>query len=222
LARTDQDAKTKLGLNQPTYQILQVNQRPIKPIDKERKMKKLAVVMFFMLMAVTFTGIRSAHAEEITCTGTLGAITVDNVLVPAGATCVLEKTRVQGTVYVENNATLRTNRARITGNVQGEGAKLVRVVLGTVGGSIQVVQGDKAFIDRVSIEGDILFDSNDQLLTAKNNIIGGNLRAFQNTGGVTISTNTIDGNLQCTGNSPAPTGGGNIVHGSKENQCANL
>ncbi len=33
---------------------------------------------------------------------------------------------------------------------------------------------------------------------------------------------TVDGNLQCKENQPRPTGGGNIVHGNKEDQCARL
>ncbi|MBW4556972.1 MAG: hypothetical protein KME59_13680 [Trichormus sp. ATA11-4-KO1] len=46
--------------------------------------------------------------------------------------------------------------------------------------------------------------------------------AFQNTGGLTIKNNRIDGNLQCKENRPAPTGGGNIVQGNKEDQCSRL
>jgi hypothetical protein len=41
-------------------------------------------------------------------------------------------------------------------------------------------------------------------------------------GGVSIISNTIDGNLQCKENQPAPTGGGNIVQGNMEDQCANF
>jgi len=48
------------------------------------------------------------------------------------------------------------------------------------------------------------------------------VQAFQNRGGVTISRNRIDGNLQCKANRPAPRGGGNIVGGNKEDQCARL
>jgi hypothetical protein len=59
-------------------------------------------------------------------------------------------------------------------------------------------------------------------MVAKQNQIGGNLQAVQNTGGVTIQTNRINGNLQCKENAPSPTGGGNIVQGSKEDQCASL
>ena len=53
-------------------------------------------------------------------------------------------------------------------------------------------------------------------------MVGGSVQVFQNSGGVAISRNRIDGNLQCKENSPAPTGGGNVVQGNKEDQCARL
>jgi hypothetical protein len=84
------------------------------------------------------------------------------------------------------------------------------------------VQGGSANITTVQVTGDILFDSNNAYLQATSNTVGGNIQAFQNTGGVNIADNTIDGNLQCKENIPPPTGGNNIVHGSKEDQCANL
>lgn len=42
-----------------------------------------------------------AFAEERTCRGALGAVTVDNLRVPQNATCKLNRTRVKGTVKVE-------------------------------------------------------------------------------------------------------------------------
>ena len=55
-----------------------------------------------------------------------------------------------------------------------------------------------------------------------NNEVNSDVQAFQNRGGVEISDNRIDGNLQCKSNTPAPTGGGNIVQGNKEDQCSRL
>jgi hypothetical protein len=164
-----------------------------------------------------------AHAEERTCRGTLGAITVDNVRVPQGATCTMQGTHVEGTIKVERNATLRASDVHVIGNVQAEGARSVNVTNGSfVGGSIQIVQGGGALVDSSRINFDILYDENGAKLTARSNRIGGNLQAFQNTGGVSISRNVIDGNLQCKANRPPPTGGGNIVQGNKEDQCRNL
>jgi hypothetical protein len=164
-----------------------------------------------------------ASAEERVCRGAIGAVTVDNLRVPQGATCTLNGTVVKGTVKVGRNATLRATNIRVIGNVQAENARNVIVRSGsTVGGSVQIVQGGAARILGSSITGDILFDDQAGALAANANRIGGNLQAFQNTGGVAINNNRIDGNLQCKENDPAPTGGGNVVQGSKEDQCADL
>ena len=168
-------------------------------------------------------GASAVSAEERTCRGTLGNITVDNLRVPEGATCTLYGTQVKGTIKVETNATLRAHRIVVIGNVQAENARTVNVdQQSRVGGSIQIVQSGSASILDTHVNADILFDDNSGRLVAKRNTIGGNLQAFQNTGGVTIARNTIDGNLQCKENNPPPTGGNNVVQGNKEDQCARL
>jgi hypothetical protein len=101
------------------------------------------------------------------------------------------------------------------GNIQAENAARVNVYAGSsVGGSIQIVQSGAADIQSVEIDSDLYFDDNNLFLNATNNPIGGNLQAFQNIGGTSITGNTIDGHLQCKENFPPPTGGGNIVKGS--------
>ena len=165
----------------------------------------------------------TAAAEERVCRGTIGARTLDNVRVPEGATCVLQGTYVKGTVKVERSATLRAERVRVIGNVQGENARRVTVVQDSrVGGSVQVVQGGGANVSDSRITGDILYDTNRAAVSALRNRVGGNVQAFQNTGGVEIRRNVIDGNLQCKANRPPPTGGANTVGGNKEVQCARL
>jgi hypothetical protein len=86
---------------------------------------------------------------------------------------------------------------------------------------VQLVQGGSASISQARINGDILFDDNVGPLLAHANVLGGNLQAFQNTGGVTLTNNRMKGNLQCKENEPAPTGGGNRA-ASKEDQCSRL
>lgn len=165
----------------------------------------------------------AAQAEERVCTGALGAVTVDNLRVPQGANCALTGTRVQGTIKVQRNAALNAAQVRVIGNVQGENARNVVVRGGSrVGGSVQVVQGQAATIRDSVVTQDILYDENRAALRAISNAVGGNIQAFQNTGGVQISLNRVNGNLQCKENVPAPTGGGNVVQGNKEDQCARL
>jgi hypothetical protein len=162
-------------------------------------------------------------ADDYTCTGYVGATSVDNLRVPQNAACTLVGTRVQGNIFVENNATLLAGEVQVDGNIQAENAFKVNVYPGSfVGGSIQIVQSGSSAIHGVDIDSDLYFDDNTGYLNAANNTIGGNLQAFQNTGGVSIISNTIDGNLQCKQNFPPPTGGGNVVYGSMEDQCVNF
>ncbi len=164
----------------------------------------------------------AAHAEETTCRGGLGAVTVDNLRVPQGATCTLNGTRVKGTLKVENYATLKATRINVIGNVQAENARSVQISSSTINQAVQIVQGGGASLTGNKIGGTLLYDDNNLRLVANNNTIDGDLQAFQNTGGVQLRSNRIDGNLQCKENRPAPTGGGNIVQGNKEDQCARL
>jgi hypothetical protein len=162
-----------------------------------------------------------AFAEERTCRGTLGAVTVDNLRVPQNASCTLNGTYVKGTIKVERNATLLARGVRVVGNVQGENAKSVNVTNASrVGGSVQVKQGGAATVEASRITGDIQYDANNRYLKANRNNVGGSIQVIGNSGGAEIFRNTINGNLQCKENRPAPTGGGNVVGGSKEDQCA--
>ena len=112
-----------------------------------------------------------AQAEERTCRGTIGAVTLDNVRVPEGATCTLDGTRVKGTIKVENRATVRVFQARVVGNVQSEDARRVVIRGSSVGGSIQHVQGGSAAIRNNRITGDVQMFSNDGAIAINGNRI---------------------------------------------------
>ena len=158
------------------------------------------------------------------CTGTLGAVSIDDdLIVPSGASCSLIGTVVEGNVLVGVEATLQASGVDIDGNIQADGQAAVNVGDDSqIGGDVQVEQGASAAVMSSVIGGNIQYESNTGALAAVGNTVGGDIQAFQNTGGVTISDNEVDGNLQCLGNSPAPTGGGNVVEGNKEDQCAGL
>jgi hypothetical protein len=185
-------------------------------------MRRIGLIGAIVASLVVVPG-TPASAEERACRGTIGARTVDNLRVPQGATCTLNGTFVKGTIKVQRAATLIATNVRVIGNVQGENAQNVVVKGGSrVGGSVQVVQGARAKVAFSGVNGDILYDENDGQLSVVSSRIGEDVQAFQNTGGVTISNNRIEGNLQCKANSPRPTGGGNVVHGVKQDQCKRL
>jgi hypothetical protein len=173
-------------------------------------------------VAVSLTVPAAAVADERVCIGAIGPETVDNVRVPEGATCMLDGTVVQGTVKVERGATLQANAVNVIGNVQGEGAANVVLRGSRVGGSVQVKQGGAAETSGTQVTGDIQYDQQTGALRVADNQVGGSVQVVANRGGIVIATNTIDGNLQCKENAPPPTGGGNLVHGNAEDQCAAL
>jgi hypothetical protein len=186
-------------------------------------MKRTVILALATTTTLSLSTAPVALADEFSCSGTVGRITVDNLRVPDGRTCTLNGTRVEGNIKVEENAVVYARGVRVEDNVQAENAALVSVTdESTVGGSIQIKQGGGATIVSVKVDGDIQFDDNTRPLRASGNRVGGNIQVVENTGGVRIDDNTVDGNLQCKENRPAPTGGNNIVKGSKEDQCRRL
>lgn len=163
-----------------------------------------------------------AAADERTCRGSLGAITVDDLRVPSGASCTLSGTRVQGSVEVGRGASLFARTVRVEGNVQGEGARTVQLRGATVGGSVQVKQGQGAEVLGSRISGDLQYDAMSRLLKANDNVVGGNVQVVGNDGGVRLYGNRIDGALQCKENRPAPVGARNVAGEGKEDQCRRL
>lgn len=168
-------------------------------------MKRLISVI--ATSGVLLTGVAiaapSAMAGERICRGSIGAVTLDDVKVPAGASCTLTGTTLKGNVKVEKGATLHTSKARVNGNIQSQGHKYVNVLDTRVGGSIQLEQGSA--------------------INLRRNIVNGDIQLFSNrTGTKYVYNNTVGGNLQCKSNTPAPVGSGNKVKGNKEDQCRRL
>lgn len=150
-----------------------------------------------------------AHADDRTCRSSIGTVFVDgSVIVPAGATCTLNGTRVDDNVLVKAGAKLVMRGGRAGGSIQAEDARRVEVLprdgaRTRVGGSIQLVNGrNGGEIRWASVNGDVQLFSNDGTFVVRRNIIGGN--------------------LQCKDNDPRPTGGANQVEGNKEDQCRGL
>lgn len=185
-------------------------------------MKKMFASIAIALVATAMTALPAA--ADTTCTGTIGATTIDdNVIVPADATCTLDGTTVDGNVLVGQRARLTVVGADISGNIQDDNSNAGAVeVRNSSTDNIQLDSGTSLTVRNTLVDGDLQFEQNRGPLVAHGNDINGNLQVNQNSGGATITTNRIDGNLQCQSNSPAPTGGDNVVNGSAEGQCSDL
>ena len=161
-----------------------------------------------LMIACVALGAAPAHADDTTCHGTIGAVSLDgNVIVPEGALCTLIGTRVDGNVHVQSGAALKAKGVRVGGSVQAEDHErvVVKALNGhrsQVGGSIQLKQGGGGRIAKTDVGSDI--------------------QLFTNGGLFVVEGNRVDGNLQCKNNSPKPIGGNNVVQGNKEDQCRDL
>jgi subtilisin family serine protease len=153
--------------------------------------------------AAAAVGIRADYFEgEYICTGALGPIIVDHVLVPEGQTCTLGRTRVLGNVKIETGATLNASYVNVDGNLQADKAASINVFHSTFRGSIQVKESGSVLLNEIHAQG--------------------NVEIYKTLNSSMMSNNTIGGNLQCKENVLAPTGGGNLVLGNKEEQCIDL
>ncbi|ANV90451.1 hypothetical protein [Picosynechococcus sp. PCC 8807] len=67
--------------------------------------------------AIGVFGLFPVLAQATQCKGSLGAITIGDLEVPSGATCILRQTTVRGDVVVQPRGTLIANGAVIQGNI---------------------------------------------------------------------------------------------------------
>jgi hypothetical protein len=191
-----------------------------------------------------------SRAADVLCTGPIGAVTVDNLIVPDNVTCTLNKTRINGSVELGLNSILIARGVTIIGNIQGDGAKTITItqagpstspISSQVGGNIELqnsgavtinagtsIAGDiisqkggaVTIVAGTRVGGDIILEEHTGLLIINSNSVRGSVQVSKNLGGARIRSNTIAGNLQCQDNLPAPTGALNTVSGNKEDQCA--
>jgi hypothetical protein len=160
---------------------------------------------------------------NVTCVGlTIGAIRLDSVIVPAGATCTLLGTMMNGSVEVGANARLIADAIGVTGDLKSDGAAELRVTgASSVGGSMQIQRGAFASVTGARVTGDIQLDAMQGPASLSANRAIGNMQVIGNLGGVTLTGNTMGGVMQCKENLPPPTGSGNVAT-LKEDQCLGL
>jgi hypothetical protein len=82
----------------------------------------------------------TSTARDLNCRGTVTG-TFANVVVPAGATCNLQGSTVNGNVLARERSRLLVSDTRVAGNIDGVAARTVQVKGGSVGGNIHVGDG---------------------------------------------------------------------------------
>jgi hypothetical protein len=146
-----------------------------------------------------------------------------DVEIADGTSCTFTNVRIRGNLTLGRGSTLVGMDLEVEGNIEGKAATRLTLTTSRVDGDLQFEEGGSVLVRQTVIDGDLQLESNNGSLHVEDNRIDGNVQVFKNRGGpFTISDNRIEGQLQCKENDPPPTGGGNIVDGSKEDQCRTL
>lgn len=152
-------------------------------------MKKFATA-FLMAFATILIAGADASAQDITCTGTIGAVQASTVTVPPGASCVLIGTLVSGDIKVQQGASLDARNVRVDGSVQADFANRVQIRNGSqIQGDVQIKNGVSGIVTRAVVVGNVEFEGNRGNLTVSFSDIEGELKVSKNFGVVNILSN---------------------------------
>jgi len=151
----------------------------------------------------------AATMSDTECDGTIGRRTVERVVVPNGATCRLNGTRVRQDVVVGPGGSLITHGARILGAVQAtHGPRTVRLLDTDVMGNIHVREARGVIlIGNAGCSLDPSAGNNIHLVENHGPIglcqmrVRGNVHAIHNSGTVFMRNNKVGNNLHARGNS---------------------
>ncbi len=155
------------------------------------EMKKIGATILTTIAAVLVLSAVDAKAQNLTCTGTIGAVFADTVNVPIGAVCTLLGTQIRGDIKVAQGARLDARNVRVNGSIQAELSDRVVVRSGSrVNGSIQIKKGNLATISRSTVLGDVQLEENSGTLTVNFSSVTGELSASKNSGAINFLSNT--------------------------------
>lgn len=153
-------------------------------------------------------------AADTICTSTIGATTVPGKLVvPAGATCVLNGTRVLGSIEIAANATLRATRINVAGDLLGNQARLVSVTGSShVEGHTQLSKGVTATVQNSTLFGGVeLVENSGRATLTGVTVANGSVVVTKNRGGATVQSNRVNASLTVSENNAGVSVRSNIA-----------
>jgi hypothetical protein len=128
-------------------------------------MRKLFVLPIVALLAVLATASPAAAHKKFRCESTLTGVTIDNVVVPRDASCILVDSAVNGNVSVGKNAFLQATNTAIGGKVRADRALSIFIDTGSsVGGSVRTDHTSQVFIFNATVNGDVEVDDTPEVV----------------------------------------------------------
>lgn len=160
------------------------------------------------------------HLGNLRCVGIVVNVSVDNVVVPKGAVCLLERVEVRGSVLakpaasiitlnpgtlvrgdveVKQGAALFVDAARVDGNVKCDGCLPRTMSRSDVGGNFQITEAlSGVFMSGTDVVGDLEITGTvgGFPIFVQQSVVHGNVKLEKNIPGVTFSDTTVGGNFQ--------------------------
>jgi len=193
-------------------------------------------IAFTVAAQMTLAGAAAAFAQtDLTCVGSRANLTVQNVIVPMGATCTLTGMRVLGNIEVKERARVTVRTSTVNGDIIAEQGSIARVVGGTLSGGVHGLAAQSINISGGAIiAGDILTEETAAVVvgtgtTACNieilnggtaNISGtrvtGSIKFEENRGRVAASSNQVAGNFEAYLNTGGAAFNSNRITGNMQ------
>ncbi len=183
-----------------------------------------------LLTAAVAVGAPAPAEAAFACTAIIDGGTIKNdLVVPAGESCVLGGTVVRGGVTVASGAELIAVSAEIRGSVVSTGHSRLGLFGGVIRGGVSATGGTESTqVSDTEVRGSVMLSGNTGFVVGIGGAtVRGSVTFTDNhvDDTVFVANNTIAENLACADNAPPPTllgGAPNTVGGAKSGQCAGL
>ena len=166
-------------------------------------MKSSAIVVAAIAAALVSGG-GVAVAADLVCTAFSSGGTWHNVVVPAGASCTLNNSRVTGSVTVKEGGTLHVTTSSgldttIAGDIKGDGCDSIN--LENTGSSGRIVVGGNLTIQNITFTGFSGARGSQSCppSSPQNVLVGGNVKCTDVAGGCVFDNVIISGHFECSG-----------------------
>jgi hypothetical protein len=145
---------------------------------------------------VVAVGAPAADASTKVCRGVLGPVAVENVVVPAHASCLLDATQVSGSVTVLPGGSLRaTIGGVIAGDIVGTRDSTVSISRIGVGGDVECSGCRRVNIFESEVAGSVHLRNTVELISVAASTIVGDLEVVAGAASVSINRGGVSGEL---------------------------
>lgn len=115
----------------------------------------------------------SSLSFAASCNSAIDNNTISALTIPAGATCTVNNSSIEGDVDIQKDASLILNSSSIQGSIQANQAKAVRLINSSVSGDVHATQAATMIhLEKSIISGDIHCSASTRLQTNLSSIEG--------------------------------------------------